>query len=83
VFEGSNDATLSGNEVHANKLSGIDVNNSLRLRMTGNVVYGNEIGLHVHAAPGRSPPPATVSPPTGPTACGSPPAPARSRQQGT
>ena len=51
VFEGSNDATLSGNEVHDNKLSGIDVNNSLRLRLTGNVVYGNDIGLHVH---GRS-----------------------------
>ena len=51
VFEGSNDVTLTGNEVHDNKMSGIDVNNSQRLRLTGNVVHGNDIGLHVH---GRS-----------------------------
>jgi parallel beta-helix repeat protein len=48
VFQGSNDVTLTGNEVHDNQLSGIDVNSSLRLRLTGNVVYGNDIGLHVH-----------------------------------
>jgi parallel beta-helix repeat protein len=51
VFQGSNDVTLSGNEVRDNKRSGIDVNNSLRLRVSDNVVYGNDIGLHVH---GRS-----------------------------
>jgi parallel beta-helix repeat protein len=51
VFQGSNDVTLTANEVHDNQLSGIDVNNSLRLRLTGNVVYGNDIGLHIH---GRS-----------------------------
>jgi parallel beta-helix repeat protein len=51
VFEGSRDVTLSGNEVHDNRMSGIDLNSSLRLRLTGNVVYGNAIGLHVH---GRS-----------------------------
>jgi parallel beta-helix repeat protein len=51
VSQGSNDVTLAGNEVHDNHRSGIDVNNSLRLRLTGNVVYGNGLGLHVH---GRS-----------------------------
>jgi parallel beta-helix repeat protein len=47
VVQGSNDVTLAGNEVHDNQQTGIDVNNSLRLRLTGNVVYGNDIGLHV------------------------------------
>ena len=51
VFQGSNDVTLTANEVHDNRRSGIDVDSSLRLRLTGNVVYGNDIGLHVH---GRS-----------------------------
>jgi parallel beta-helix repeat protein len=51
VFQGSNDVTLTTNEVHDNRRSGIDVDSSLRLRLTGNVVYGNDIGLHVH---GRS-----------------------------
>jgi parallel beta-helix repeat protein len=51
VSKGSNDVTLAGNEVHDNRLSGIDVSSSLRLRLTANVVYGNELGLHVH---GRS-----------------------------
>jgi parallel beta-helix repeat protein len=48
VFQGSNDVTVSGNEVHDNGMSGIDVNNSLRVRLTGNVVYGNDVGLEVH-----------------------------------
>jgi parallel beta-helix repeat protein len=48
VFQGSHDVTLSGNEVHDNRLSGIDLNGALRLRLGGNVVYGNDIGLHVH-----------------------------------
>ena len=47
VFQGSNDVTLTANEVHDNQRSGIDVDSSLRLRLTGNVVYGNDIGLHV------------------------------------
>ena len=47
VVQGSNDVTLAGNEVHDNQQTGIDVNNSLRLRVTGNVVYGNDVGLHV------------------------------------
>jgi parallel beta-helix repeat protein len=48
VFQGSHDVALSGNEVHDNGMSGIDVNGSLRLRLTGNIVYGNDIGLHIH-----------------------------------
>jgi parallel beta-helix repeat protein len=48
VFQGSHDVTLDGNEVHDNGMSGIDVNGSQRLRLTGNVVYGNDIGLHIH-----------------------------------
>jgi parallel beta-helix repeat protein len=48
VFEGSDDVTLSGNEVHDNGLAGIDVYHSRRLRLRGNVVYGNQVGLHVH-----------------------------------
>jgi Right handed beta helix region len=51
VSQGSNDVSLAANEVHDNQRSGIDVNNALRLRLTGNVVFGNGIGLHVH---GRS-----------------------------
>jgi parallel beta-helix repeat protein len=50
VFQGANDVTLAGNEVHDNRLSGIDVNSSLRLRLTGNIVYGNGLGLHIHGA---------------------------------
>jgi parallel beta-helix repeat protein len=53
VFQGSHDVTLAGNEVHDNKLSGIDLNGALRLRLSGNVVYGNDIGLNVHG-PSRS-----------------------------
>jgi parallel beta-helix repeat protein len=51
LYQGANDVTLAGNEVHDNRLSGIDINSSLRLRLSDNVVYGNDIGLHVH---GRS-----------------------------
>ena len=51
LYQGANDVNLAGNEVHDNRLSGIDVNSSLRLRLSDNVVYGNDIGLHVH---GRS-----------------------------
>jgi parallel beta-helix repeat protein len=51
LYQGANDVTLAGNEVHDNRRSGIDVNSSLRLRLSDNVVYGNDIGLHVH---GRS-----------------------------
>ena len=48
VAQGANDVTLSGNEVHDNRRSGIDLDNALRLRLSGNIVYANELGLHVH-----------------------------------
>jgi parallel beta-helix repeat protein len=48
VAQGANDVTLTGNEVHDNRGSGIDLDNALRLRLSGNIVYANELGLHVH-----------------------------------
>jgi parallel beta-helix repeat protein len=48
VFHRSNDVTIEGNEVHDNGMSGIDVNNSERVRVRGNTVWGNEVGLEVH-----------------------------------
>jgi parallel beta-helix repeat protein len=48
VAQGANDVTLTGNEVHDNRRSGIDLDNARRLRLSGNIVYANELGLHVH-----------------------------------
>jgi parallel beta-helix repeat protein len=53
VFQGSHDVAMTGNEVHDNGMSGIDVNGSQRVNLTGNIVYGNDIGLHIHG-PSRS-----------------------------
>jgi parallel beta-helix repeat protein len=48
VMQGASDVTLTGNEVHDNRGSGIDLDNARRLHLSGNIVYANELGLHVH-----------------------------------
>jgi parallel beta-helix repeat protein len=83
VFQGASDVTLSGNEVHDNKLSGIDVDGSLRLRLSGNVVYGNGVGLHVQGRSRSVGVDGNRLTATGSTACGSRAAPGRSRPPGT
>ena len=48
VAQGCNDVTLTGNEVHDNRRSGVDLDGAVGLRLSANVVYGNELGVHVH-----------------------------------